>query len=233
VRFARLKRYLPWGKPRFYRRSYAQSGEDVILDYLLNWIGVAKPSYLDIGAHHPKHLSNTFFFYQKGCHGVVVEPDPILYALIKKVRNRDICLHCGVGGEDQEDAEFYVMNPQTLNTFSRKEMEEFVASGKYSLQETLRIPMLSVNTIIERYFDSAPDILSLDVEGLDWQILQSLDFTRFRPRTVCVETVTHIQQTKIQEILDWMCDRGYTVYADTFINTIFVERQAWAGRRRG
>ena len=43
-------------------KSYAQSGEDIILRQLFDIIGVAVPRYLDIGANHPVHLSNSYSF---------------------------------------------------------------------------------------------------------------------------------------------------------------------------
>ncbi|MGB5027475.1 MAG: hypothetical protein WBO38_03165, partial [Chitinophagaceae bacterium] len=41
------------------RRSYSQSGEDIIVSYLFERMGIKKPTYLDIGANHPIALSNT------------------------------------------------------------------------------------------------------------------------------------------------------------------------------
>jgi hypothetical protein len=58
--------------------SYSQSGEDVIVDFIFQILKIQKPSYLDVGAHHPSYLSNTYLFYQKGCQGVCIEPDPVL-----------------------------------------------------------------------------------------------------------------------------------------------------------
>ncbi|MFM6249337.1 MAG: hypothetical protein ACKPEQ_09345, partial [Dolichospermum sp.] len=57
--------------------SYSQCGEDLIINFIFNNLGIINPSYLDIGAHHPTYLSNTYSFYRKGCQGVCVEPDPV------------------------------------------------------------------------------------------------------------------------------------------------------------
>ena len=44
------------------RRSYAQCGEDLIIDFLFATLKVPKVRYLDLGAHHPTYFSNTYFF---------------------------------------------------------------------------------------------------------------------------------------------------------------------------
>ena len=58
---------------------------------------VTRPSYLDIGAHHPTHFSNTYFFYATGSSGVTVEPDPTLHAQLRNKRPNDVHLNVGVG----------------------------------------------------------------------------------------------------------------------------------------
>src|SRR6516164_4970812 len=74
------------------RSSYAQCGEDVIMELLFhNILEMKNITYLDIGAHEPAHLSNTYMFYEMGYHGVCIEPDPDLCAELKKIRQRDIC----------------------------------------------------------------------------------------------------------------------------------------------
>ncbi len=58
--------------------TYSQFGEDLIVRYLFDSLGIARPTYLDIGANHPKFSGNTFGFYKRGSRGVLVEPNPRL-----------------------------------------------------------------------------------------------------------------------------------------------------------
>src|SRR4051812_7168126 len=98
------------------RVSYSQCGEDLILEHILGeYLRIPQPSYLDLGAHHPTYLSNTYRFYRKGGSGVCVEPDPVLFAPLRAARPRDVCLNAGVGASDAGGADFYVMSSRTLN----------------------------------------------------------------------------------------------------------------------
>src|SRR5687767_14108710 len=86
---------------RVFRRtgkvSYAQCGEDLIVDYVFTALGVQGPTYLDIGANDPVSLSNTYLFYRRRCAGVCVEPNPPLCEAFRRKRPRDHCLNVGVG----------------------------------------------------------------------------------------------------------------------------------------
>lgn len=226
---AGLRRRLTEGS----RVSYAQCGEDMIIDFLFSMLKPARVRYLDIGAHHPTYLSNTYFFYERGANGVCIEPDPALTAAFSKLRPRDTCLNIGVAPEDGS-ADFYVMSTPTLNTFSREQAEQYQSYGKQRIERVMKLPIRNVNAIIEEHFDSAPELLSLDVEGLDLPILRSLDFSRHRPAVFCIETLSYTEdktERKLDAIIDWMKQQDYMLYADTYINSIFVDRAAW--QRRG
>jgi FkbM family methyltransferase len=216
------------------KKSYSQCGEDLIVDFVLSGcMNLPRITYLDIGAHHPVSLSNTYLFYQNGSQGVCVEPDPQLFAEIKRVRPRDICLNAGAGVALKTEAEFYRMTTPTLNTFSKEEAERYQAFGNQRIEEVLRIPLLPVNTIIEENFTSPPNFVSLDVEGLDFDILRAFDFSRFRPQVFCVETLTYTEnktEEKLSNIIELMTSNNYFTYADTYINTIFVDSHSWLSR---
>jgi len=217
------------------RTSYAQSGEDMIVDFIFRAIGVGQPTYLDVGAHHPTHLSNTHFFYSRGCHGVNVEPDPDLFQAFVTLRPDDINLNVGVGDGAQGCLPFHVMSTRTLNTFSATEAARYCESGLHRLERVVDVPVFSINTVIDEHFGGlAPDFVSIDVEGLDLEIVRSIDLKKYRPAVVCVETLTFSetrQETKVPEIAEYLRAQDYMVYADTYINTIFVDRVRWTNHQ--
>ncbi len=212
--------------------SWSQCGEDLVISYLLSILNVSRPSYLDIGAHHPTYLSNTYLFYKRGCRGVCVEPDPKLFRKLQRGRKGDICINAGAGADNKSiiDLDFYVMSSRTLNTFSREEAARYQKDGKEKIEKIIKIPILPVNGILSRYFNGKDYFISLDVEGLEVSILKSIDFSLFRPSVLCIETLTYATdgtERKIHEIEQIMRANGYITYADTYINTIFVESSAW------
>ena len=149
----------------YYRKSYAQCGEDLVVDYIFNTLKIAHPSYLDIGAHHPYFLSNTYLFYRQGSRGVCIEPDPALYGRINRARKRDRNLNIGLASK-RGSLQLHVFSSRTLNTFSEEEAKKYVQEGheQIGLHE---IDVLTIGDVMDQFFEKSPDFVSLDVEGMD------------------------------------------------------------------
>lgn len=215
------------GKAHF---SFSQFGEDIIIESLIRRYGVSPVTYLDIGANEPITGSNTYGFYLRGERGVLVEPNKDLCNSLKSVRPGDLVLNFGIGGEEEGEADYYMFGRDHthINTFSAEEAKNNEKEG-FPIREVVKVPLKNINNIIHDYLnDKAPVLLSLDVEGLDEEILKTLDFDRYQPLLVCVETVTfslNKQLVKRQPILDFMESKGYFVYADTHVNTIFCSKR--------
>lgn len=213
--------------------SYAQCGEDLIVDFLMRTMRILKPTYLDIGAHHPSYISNTYLFYNAGCSGVCVEADPTLSEYIKKIRGRDVCLNVGVGVGVEQTSRFYLLSSRTLNTFSLEEATRYETYGGQKIEKIIDVQLLPINKIVSEYFTTCPNFISLDVEGMDYEIIKSFDFAQYRPEVFCIETLTYTEdrtERKLVEIIEHMKAHDYIPYADTYINTIFVDRSAWNRR---
>jgi len=206
--------------------SYSQAGEDIIVDMLFSELGIAHPVYLDLGTNHPKLGNNTYKFYRKGSHGILVEAAPSLIPQIRRTRPKDKVLNIGVGVNSGESLEFYEFESSGMSTFNEKEANVRMENGLKVKQKTM-VSILNVNDILANNFIQAPHFLSIDVEGLDLMVLQSLDWKKYPIPVVCVETclfsTTHIRGQD-KEVPRYMESIGYFAYANTSINTIFVNK---------
>ena len=212
------------------RISYAQFGEDILVDHIFQHILLKKKiTYLDIGTNDPVHGNNTYLFYRKGNFGVCVEPDPDLYKKILSKRKNDLVLNAGIGiGNEKEGILYTFPQPYTgWNTFSKEEALNRNKETGIAFRESNKIPFLEVNEVLQKYYDPCPDFVSVDVEGLDLEILKTLDFNRFQPYIFCVETISFSADHKGHknpDIIDFLLSKGYIVYADTYVNTIFIRK---------
>lgn len=79
---------------RFKRFHYSQNGEDIIVpkSFPRGYTGF----YVDVGAHHPYRISNTYKLFRSGWHGINIDTNPDTIKLFKKARPRDINLSVGV-----------------------------------------------------------------------------------------------------------------------------------------
>jgi len=214
--------------------SYSQSGEDLIIEYLLKLLNIEKPTYLDIGAYQPIKLSNTYLFYKKGAYGVCIEPDPALCEKFQNKRKRDVCLNIGIGFGHKDKADFYVMTSQTLNTFSYEDAKKLETGGTQKIEKIYQIDLKPVSWVADRYFkEAAPNLVSIDTEGMELDILKSWNFELCRPEVLCIETLSYEEASDGEKdtlVIDWMGQNGYFLYADTHTNSIFVDSAKWSKR---
>lgn len=220
---------IPYILNGFARPSYAQFGEDRILEYIFKTLNIEFPTYIDIGANHPVKGSNTYFLYTQGSRGILIEPDPKFHSLIRKARKGDTLLTSGIALNESKSEDFFIYSDKYngWNTFSLEEVEVRRKMGIEYVNK-IQVPLLNVNTILEKYFKSPPDLLSLDVEGLDEEILRSFDFDKYSPKVICVEIVRFGESDYVEQqqtIIDFLSDRGYILFANTKVNGIFVNNK--------
>lgn len=61
-------------------------------------------------------------------------------------------------------------------------------------------------------------------------ILEQIDYENNYPKVNCVETVEFTNDgtgAKNTKLISFLESKGYFIYADTYINTIFVKRKFW------
>lgn len=173
----------PWA-----RLSYAQEGEDLLLDRLLT--RQYKGFYVDVGAHHPKRFSNTHYFHMRGWRGINIEPNPAVHDLFVKMRRRDVNLQLGIS-EQVGELLYYEFDDPALNTFDEQLMRERASDTPYRVIATRMIKVEPLAAVLAVHLPSgqAIDFLSVDVEGMDLNVLRSNDWERFRPRCVVSEAL--------------------------------------------
>lgn len=191
----------------FIRDSYAQVGEDLIVEKCFKRDFVGR--YLEIGAYHPTRLSNTYRFYKKGWRGIVVEPNPEIKKMFEEVRPHDKFWNIGISDKNQVLNYYQFMIP-ALNTFSKKDADESVKNG-HKISDILKVNTKNINSILKGKID----FISIDTEGYDEIILRSLDWKTYRPKVVCVETD---KKNRAGEFLEKI---GYKLEAKTKYNSIY------------
>jgi FkbM family methyltransferase len=174
--------------PLAYRnRSWAQEGEDLVLHRIFE--GQRTGFYVDIGSHHPFRFSNSYSFYRRGWRGLCVDPLPGTRAQFQRWRPRDVALELGISAAPST-LHYVMFNEPALNTFSADLAAEREGRNNWRVIERRRIDTLPLAQVLQQHLPRpAPpiDFMSVDVEGMDLEVLKSNDWQRFRPRVVIAE----------------------------------------------
>lgn len=211
--------------PEFQHRSlsYSQEGEDIILARMLP--GVVNGFYIDVGAHHPFRFSNTYLFYLRGWKGINIDASPGSMALFDRYRPRDINIEALVGVGD-ELVKLYVFDEPALNTASKEVMNDrLVNAPSYKLSRELDLPTRSLASILTDVVPEETQItfLSIDVEGLELEILESNDWDRFRPGIILVEQLDcDLSQAMFHSTTRFLSKKCYSLIYKTIHTAFFV-----------
>ena len=209
-------------KPKPYKKSYSQLGEDLVLDYLFNQINIDRPYYVGIGSNHPIKLSNTYFFYLKGSSGVFVDPNPIFKNLYKTLRPNDIFINAGISSKTSGNSLFYNLDWHEFSTFDKQQAEEVqkLYKGKNNIKDIVELPIMSVEKLFSE-IKYPIDFLSIDVEGLDFEILKAWDFDINPPKYICVECKDLKTGEKNNDINILLTNKDYKLIYSNPINSIY------------
>jgi len=207
---------------KFHSLTYSQEGEDCLLHriFMNKKIGF----YVDIGAHHPQLHSNTYRFYLRGWNGINIDPLPGSKRQFDKARPNDLNLEVAIS-DSTYDLIYHAFEEPAFNTFD----PAVAATRNSTLLSKQYIKTFKLVDILDKYLIERMDIdfMTIDVEGLDLDVLRSNDWSRFRPTYVLAES---LGMHDIYQVLDsplhfFMRQNGYSLFAKC-LNTLFFIDQS-------
>ncbi len=211
--------------------SYSQCYEDIIIESILRSeclkrnISMNELSYIDIGANHSISTSNTYLFYKKyNMKGILVEANPLLCDELSKFRSEDTTIHAAIVNHDSPKSTFYISDKHEISSLSHDFITKWAKESHTNtgISSSIQVDNIRINKLFE-LLDQKVGLLSIDVEGLDKEILLDLDTTVYRPIVIVIEPSDFFVSNNTQDIIDIMKERGYNLLSKTDVNLIFAE----------
>ena len=170
-------------------------------------------TFLEFGATDGISLSNSYMLENNfGWTGILAEPSPQWHEELKNNRpNTKIITDC-IWKCSGEKLDFFVSDigvSSTLVDFKYSDFSSIPENTQARIKngKVVKVETISINDVMEKNFNGdAPSYLSIDTEGSEYEILQSLDFEKYRPVVFTIEhNLTNIEN-KIDEL---MISKGY------------------------
>jgi FkbM family methyltransferase len=204
--------------------TYGQCNEDLIVESLLRALmfqagrSMESIRYLEIGANHPIQTSSTYLFYKVyGARGILVEAVPRLAETLRKVRPRDVVVNRAITVSEQPTVIFHIHEKNELSSVSLENISRFRDfGGTEKILESIVCANLHINAFLEKYSQGPIDYLSIDIEGLDAEVLETMD-PEFKPSLIQCEHASQV--AKFNRLL---AGRGYKLIGITEVNALYA-----------
>ncbi len=216
-----LRRLIHSTKHRYFSDTDKYIGS--LLEYLATANVVSEPGFfVDVGCFHPIRGNTTYALYKKGWRGINIDADQIKIELFRLRRPRDTHVTCAIS-KQTGTAEYWRKGLWSgLNSLEKLEREQSEEGWR-----KMRVSTDTLTKVIDQtdYKGRPIDFLSVDVEGHNLSVLQALDFERYHPKVICVETWESTIEDVMQSALyAFMIDQGYVLVNWINLNLIFLHR---------
>ena len=205
--------------------SYAQAKEDIHLLRALRGVHHDVGFYIDVGAWDPEIDSVTKLFYDHDWHGINIEPSPKWYTRLVEQRPRDINLQIAVS-ETPGEITFYDHTDGGLGTTVETIANLHEANG-HMQKRGLTVKALTLTQICDEYAPKDIHFLKVDVEGGERSALRSMNFQKYRPWILCIESHLPLRPD-IQTYEEWegyVFDSGYQFTFTDSINRYYIAQE--------
>ena len=201
--------------------SYAQNFEDVMLWRALRH--VENGFYIDVGANDPAVDSVTKAFYERGWHGINIEPLPSHHRDLEEERPRDINLQCAAGAVNGE-IEVWECDVRGWATASAGVVAQHTANGHSGAFH--KVPVSQLTDICDHHVSGQIHFLKIDVEGFEKSVIDGMDFSRFRPWILVIEATRPNSTEEIHD--EWegnVLSAGYVLAYTDGLNRFYVAQE--------
>ncbi|TSA43994.1 FkbM family methyltransferase [bacterium] len=203
-------------------KSYGHQGEDAVLQAMLKW--VKKGVYVDVGAYHPTLYSNTYAFYKKGWRGLVIDPNVDMQPLYALIRPRDTFMHVAVSAMPEEK-KYYMFEDGAYNTFDEQRAKEWQELRNLNLKDVRTVSFKPLSQIVHEQNIEHIDFLNIDVEGMDFEVLKTHDFS-IPTRVIAIEDETfNPDKPHENQIYTYLHGKGYDLSGLVGLTLLFRKQK--------
>ena len=184
--------------------TFSHFGEDIAVRRLAAEFGVTNGFYVDAGAFHPIHGSNTLLLHKSGWRGINIEMVKEKAVIFDRLRplDRNVCAVLDSG----ERVVCFSSDQQEMDRI-------YSADARSGLRQTTA---RTLSSILEQegFASRTIDYLNIDCEGSDLRVLQGLDLSRYPVRILTIEALDGSTERDITEFL-------------TGVGMVYVEKIKW------
>ncbi len=160
--------------------SCTQANKDVLLLDALRQVPADAGFYIDVGSDDPEKDSITKLFYERGWHGINIGSSADRFSQLSETRTRDINIQAVASNRSGEEVFHGILGDQTGTAVDG--FAESRSAGKPSA-----VKAVTLTQLCKEHAPKDIHFLNIDVEGRETEVLEGMDFARFRPWVLVIK----------------------------------------------
>ncbi len=211
------ERYFNWNKDFF-----SQAGQDkCVKNHFFK--NLKKGFFVEIGAFNGINGSNCFYFEKfMDWNGIAVEPSPVQFEKLK-INRKCICINKAISNQNDHKEFVEVTNGYTqmsgILTNEYKKTLDIIMKDPRTKMNKLNIKTSTFKEIVGE--NKIIDYLSIDVEGEEERILESIDFNYFNIKVISVEN-NYPKKNNYNNLLK---DKGFTYFDNYGVDELYYNKK--------
>lgn len=204
--------------------SYASNLEDVMIQRVFS--DIQEGCFVDVGASNPIFCSLTYALYEKGWRGVAMEPQEGAMEAWEQARPEDVLLKAGAGSQDGELTLYVYAQAGQISSMSPETRAHWESHNMRPTSET-KVPIMTLNRVIETHLPDKPiHFMSIDVEGMEIDVLRGLNLEKHRPWLIVLEaTLPGSPIPAYQEWEPYLLNHRYMVVYFDGVNRYYLAEE--------
>lgn len=179
-----------WLEKFFLKRiSYSQCGEDLFVKNFFKKKDFGL--FVDLGAYNPIKFNNTYLLYQKGWRGINIDLNQTSIDLFNIIRKKDKNVLAAVSNKKEKTKIFIENIFSPLNTIVKN------FNNQISKKNTKNVVTKKFEELVKNRFD----FLNIDIEGMDFKVLKSINLRFYKPKLICIEIFGNKNINKVKKYL--------------------------------
>ncbi len=208
----------------YYSQPYCNQDQYVYEHYFKDY---RNGTFVDIGAHDGITYSNTYFFEKEmGWKGLCIEPMPERFLQLQSLRT-STCIR-GCVSDIEGPSKLLLVKSRHVDTemlsgllhkyhpLHLKRVIRQIKRYKGSYQ-ILDVECYLLNSLLEKEGIRHVNFLSLDTEGGEFDILASIDFSKYTIDVIAVE-----DNYSDPRLITLLTEKGYTLASHLYQDLLFV-----------
>lgn len=203
--------------------SKSQIGQDLILDQQI-FKGKSNGVFVEVGALDGFGASNTWFFeMERNWTGLLIEPNPVEFNKRNQhPRPNSIFENCAISDVEMDINFLSIEGPcnvlSGIMEFYNTQHLERINRELYSRKEQIPMKAVRLQTLFDKHNITKIDFISIDVEGAELQVLNSINFDKVDISLFMIEN-----NYGLEKETEFLLNKGYKLLGNIQWDSVFIK----------